>query len=96
MSDQETQYSVGGEKSHKSIDNVASDRKTVLMTIAFEIDEDAAKGVGVTPQDVFDHITFAEDDVIDGFEISADVPYLSRVEHFFLKNGRVICKELLS
>ena len=66
----------------------------VRMTIEFDIDQDALDEHGLSANDVFHHLTFEEDDVVDGFQVSTNLPGLDPVSNFFLCSGKVVSQEL--
>ena len=69
--------------------------QTVRMTIEFEIIEEVLKEYGVTEQEVMDSIVFGEDEEIDGFYITTNVPGYHPVDISFLKYGSLISIEML-
>ena len=70
--------------------------RRVRMVIEVDIDQEALEEHGLSANDIFNHLTFREDDVVDGFLISTNIPDLNPGCHFFLCSGRVISQELLS
>lgn len=70
--------------------------RRVRMVIEFDIDQEALEEHGLSANDIFNHLTFGEDDVVDGFRISTNIPGLNPACHFFLCSGKVISQELLS
>ena len=68
----------------------------VRMTVEFEIEEEILKEYGVSAQTVMDSIVFGEDDIMDGFYITTNVPGYNPVDVSFLKYGSLVSIEAVS
>lgn len=69
--------------------------RRVRMVVEFDIDEESLYEKGLKAEDVLKHIVFQEHDVIDGFEISTNIPGYNCALNFFLCAGSVVSKEFV-
>lgn len=71
-------------------------RKKLRLTIEMDIDIDPDEYPDLTVKEVEKSIIIQDSDVIDGFEITTYHPDLDNTSDFFLKNGVIVQKELIS
>lgn len=67
----------------------------IRMTVEFDIDEEALAEHDLSAKDIYDGLVFYEDDVIDGFKLSTDIPGLSPTIDCFLCDGTVVSKKII-
>lgn len=69
--------------------------KIVRCIIEFDIDSESLYEHGLNVEDILRGIVLRESDIIDGFELTTNIPGHSPVTDFFLCNGRIVDKRFL-
>ena len=69
--------------------------KHIRMVIEFDVDQEALDEHGLTEKDILSHLTFVDDDVVDGFRLSTCIPGLDPTSNFFLCDGTVVSKKFI-
>lgn len=68
----------------------------VKMEVVFDINEEMLLEHGLTAEKVLDNIYMDDDDVRDGFQIGTIIEGFDNTSDFFLENGAVVSKEIVS
>ena len=66
------------------------------IRLAIEMDIDAGEHPNITEEEVKNAVVLRDSDAVDGFEITTDDSRFDNTSDFFLKNGRIVEKELLT
>lgn len=66
--------------------------RKIRMLVEFEVNDALLQDENVSFDDVVKNIVFKDDDVCDGFILSAAVPGFDPTSNFFLTNGKVLEK----
>lgn len=68
-----------------------------ILTIEIGIDLDETESRGLTAEDVMKRICFEDDHIIDGSDLTTDVPGFDRTSDFFLTSGaKIVSRSLAS
>lgn len=67
----------------------------VRMVIEFDINDEMLKENGLTVAEVMKNVFLRNDDVVDGFQITTNIPGFDCTSDFFLGNGVVVEKSLV-
>ena len=70
--------------------------KRAKIRLTVEMDIDAGEHPNVTEEEVKNAVVLRDSDAVDGFEITTDDLRFDNTSDFFLKNGRIVEKELLT
>lgn len=71
-------------------------KSIVRLEIELEIDEEAAAEHGLTSEQIVAGIVCRQSDVIDGVEITTELPGCNCVSDFFLRGQTILAKKLIS
>lgn len=70
--------------------------KKIRITIEMDVDIDTEEYPDITEEEVRKAVVIQNSDVIDGFEITTNHPRYDNTCDFFLSNGVIVKKELIS
>ena len=68
----------------------------IRLTVEMDVDIDTEEYPDLTEEEVKKAIVIQDSDVIDGFEITTNHPYYDNTNDFFLRNGVIVKKELIT
>lgn len=68
----------------------------VRLTVELDVEIDKTEHPNLDEKQVFNGIYMCDDDIVDGFLLSTDIPGYDNTNDFFLRNGKIAKKEITS
>lgn len=68
----------------------------IRLTVEMDVDIDTEEYPDMTEEEVRKAVVIQDSDVVDGFEITTSHPHYDNTNDFFLSNGVIVKKELIT